>query len=102
MRNIVYLRNEAFFLLYLFQNIAKQMKSALSLFIFIALTSFVSAKNEIPLSGTWDFRLDPENQGIKESWWSQKLPDTIKLPGYLQAQGFGENQGLKQNLCSVK
>ena len=65
----------------------------------LALTSLLPAQheNEITLAGTWDFRLDPNNQGIKESWWTQKLPDTIKLPGYLQAQGFGEKPGPQTN-----
>ncbi|MCC5937138.1 MAG: beta-galactosidase [Lunatimonas sp.] len=35
----------------------------------------------IPLSGTWDFGLDPEHLGIKERWFSQKLTDTVTLPG---------------------
>lgn len=43
----------------------------------------------IALSGTWRFRLDPEDAGIREEWFKQALPDTLTLPGCLQAQGYG-------------
>lgn len=35
----------------------------------------------MPLAGTWKFRLDGENVGVKEKWFTQKFDDTIKLPG---------------------
>ncbi len=35
----------------------------------------------IPLAGTWKFRLDAEDQGIKEKWFTRQLADTVKLPG---------------------
>ena len=61
--------------------------------LIIALAGSTYADSTIHLDGTWAFQLDPNNQGIKEQWWTQQLPDTIKLPGYLQAQGFGEKPG---------
>jgi hypothetical protein len=43
------------------------------------------------LSGTWTFELDPDDQGIAESWHRRTLHDTLHLPGSLQAQGFGQD-----------
>ncbi len=42
-----------------------------------------------PLDGQWRFRLDPRDVGLKEEWFNRELPGRIKLPGSLQAQGFG-------------
>jgi len=41
------------------------------------------------LSGYWDFALDPTDAGVREQWFSRELRGRIKLPGVLQAQGFG-------------
>ena len=35
----------------------------------------------IPLAGTWQFRLDPENVGVEQAWFAQTLDDTVTLPG---------------------
>lgn len=42
------------------------------------------------LAGTWRFRLDPGDVGQQQRWFSQTLPQSIRLPGSLQEQGFGE------------
>ncbi|HWQ12152.1 MAG TPA: glycoside hydrolase family 2 TIM barrel-domain containing protein [Roseiflexaceae bacterium] len=42
------------------------------------------------LSGTWSFRLDPQDVGIAERWFERSLDGTIQLPGSLQAQGYGD------------
>jgi beta-galactosidase len=52
------------------------------------LTAPVFSKEQ-SLAGTWSFQIDPQDQGLKEKWQDQKLHDQIKLPGILQAQGFG-------------
>jgi hypothetical protein len=41
------------------------------------------------LSGTWAFELDPEDRGLAEGWHTRALADSIRLPGCLQAQGYG-------------
>ena len=48
--------------------------------------SNVSAKenpkeNTIPLSGIWQFRLDPKNEGVELKWFAEKLEDSVTLPG---------------------
>lgn len=40
---------------------------------------------EINLAGSWEFRLDPEKQGISQSWQGQDFPDRMSLPGTVQA-----------------
>lgn len=42
------------------------------------------------LSGTWQFRLDPEDKGLKESWQSAAFSDRIALPGTTDEAGYGE------------
>jgi GH18 family chitinase len=45
----------------------------------------------VPLSGVWRFALDPADEGLVASWENRTLADRIRLPGVLQAQGFGED-----------
>ncbi len=33
------------------------------------------------LAGEWRFRLDPENRGMDERWFTQVLDDSVRLPG---------------------
>jgi hypothetical protein len=49
----------------------------------------------LDLDGTWQFRLDPKNEGIMQRWFTGDVayPDTIKVPGNWQAQGFGPGRG---------
>jgi hypothetical protein len=42
------------------------------------------------LSGEWDYEIDPDDHGRAEAWYSGSLRNTLRLPGSLQAQGFGE------------
>ena len=43
------------------------------------------------LSGTWQFRLDPEGKGESERWFDSALPDRIRLPGSTAQNGFGDD-----------
>lgn len=49
------------------------------------------AVETIHLAGTWRFALDRNDVGVKEDWFAKNLPDTIQLPGILQAQGYGDD-----------
>lgn len=44
----------------------------------------------IKLDGIWKFRLDPKGKGVEEHWEKESFEDTIKIPGILQEQGYGE------------
>src|SRR5712671_5680513 len=43
------------------------------------------------LAGEWRFALDRTDTGVGEKWFTKDLPDKIKLPGILQAQGYGDD-----------
>ncbi|HVS54106.1 MAG TPA: hypothetical protein VHD62_17250 [Opitutaceae bacterium] len=45
-----------------------------------------------PLAGEWRFALDRGDAGVNEKWFASELAgrDRIKLPGILQAQGYGD------------
>ncbi|MCA9237014.1 MAG: hypothetical protein KDA44_16185 [Planctomycetales bacterium] len=42
------------------------------------------------LEGRWQFALDRDDVGIRQAWFARELPDQIRLPGVLQAQGYGD------------
>ncbi|MBN2296900.1 MAG: hypothetical protein JXM70_31025 [Pirellulales bacterium] len=43
------------------------------------------------LSGSWSFRLDPNDHGLTEQWYKEpgNLTEKIEVPGCWQGQGFG-------------
>lgn len=48
------------------------------------------SEHRFKLDGDWEFRLDPEERGLKERWFSTApFLDTIQVPGSWQGQGFG-------------
>src|SRR3990170_7775497 len=49
----------------------------------------------VELNGTWDFQVDPQNQGEALAWHSSDVAfaRTITVPGAWQAQGVGEPKG---------
>lgn len=57
-------------------------------FLLLALTVTVAPLHAaaapadcISLSGTWQFRLDTNNVGVNEKWFTQTFADSVKLPG---------------------
>ena len=48
------------------------------------------AETAIDLSGKWRFALDPNDHGIRATPENWRFPDTIRLPGMVTAQGFGD------------
>lgn len=70
------------------------MKPKLLLILFILLIITISGCTEkgqltIDLSGEWQFRMDPDDQGIDEKWFQDDLPGTIQLPGSMVENGKG-------------
>lgn len=59
--------------------------SAFLICLFVTLVSFkrpyTPARSVINLAGKWSFELDSANSGIKDSWFSGSLSDSIHLPG---------------------
>ena len=48
------------------------------------------ASDRIGLAGTWAVSLDPDDVGVEQGWGRGGYAESIRLPGSLQAQGFGE------------
>lgn len=48
------------------------------------------APERLQLEGTWRFSLDRDDVGVRQEWFTRELKDRIKLPGILQAQGYGD------------
>ncbi len=46
--------------------------------------------SSVPLAGVWRFALDRADVGIAEHWPARRLRDSIRLPGMLTAQGYGD------------
>lgn len=56
----------------------------------LSLAGHALAADILDLSGSWQFALDRADQGVAEQWQTRTLPDRIKLPGILNAQGYGD------------
>jgi len=50
----------------------------------------VLASETLDLSGNWRFALDRDDQGVAQQWPGRTLQDRIRLPGILNAQGYGD------------
>ena len=50
-------------------------------------------ERHVDLSGSWGFRLDPEDKGLSEQWFNDVgiLSEPIEVPGCWQGQGFGDD-----------
>src|SRR6266536_584833 len=57
---------------------------------------FAAERSRIDLNGTWQFRVDPQNEGEAGRWHSSEVPfsRSIEVPGSWQAQGVGEPSGI--------
>jgi hypothetical protein len=50
----------------------------------------VDKVSTIDLSGEWQFKMDPSDQGETKTWFSNLLPETLHLPGSMVENGKGE------------
>ena len=53
------------------------------------------AGEALQLAGEWHFALDGSDAGLRERWFERDLPQRIRLPGVLQAQGYGDEVGTR-------
>src|ERR1017187_774831 len=67
------------------------MKQLLIAILLIPIFGCAAADNAISLAGQWRFQLDRADAGIAGRWFDRALPDKIKLPGSLTAQGIGDD-----------
>ncbi|MDB4918569.1 sugar-binding domain-containing protein [Mucilaginibacter sp.] len=52
------------------------------------------AQQQISLAGKWTVKLDSQNVGLQQKWYSQKFEETIQLPGTLDDAGMGKQTNL--------
>lgn len=70
------------------------MKSTLFYIFFSFALIVVSAcssddSSKIDLSGEWQFRMDPDDQGVGENWFEKDFSETVQLPGSMVENGKG-------------
>lgn len=62
-----------------------EMKFTQSLLLVTLLVGYTSSARAdeagLSLAGTWKFRLDAGDVGVKEKWFTQTFDDTVQLPG---------------------
>jgi hypothetical protein len=68
--------------------------TVLTLALFCLAPEHLRAKGTTSLAGEWRFALDRNDVGTNEQWFLKDLPDKIKLPGVLEAQGYGDEIGI--------
>lgn len=56
----------------------------------LLLASTIQAQEYKSLAGKWNFRLDKQNKGVSEKWYTQTLDQQILLPGTTDEAGYGE------------
>ncbi len=68
------------------------MKTILPLILLLAMACR-QPDNEytISLAGEWNFRMDPQSQGITEKWYTSTLPEKVRLPGSMTENGKGDD-----------
>ena len=47
------------------------------------------------LAGPWKFRADPADVGVADKWFTQALPDVVRLPGSMAENGKGDDPGVE-------
>lgn len=56
----------------------------------LVMGSGLYAQDVQSLAGTWQFRLDPSDQGMTENWQERSFDQTIALPGTTDEAHYGE------------
>jgi len=75
------------------RNLIVRTCSVLLLFMVFAISQ-VNAQ-QISLQGTWQFKIDEQDQGIKQKWYQQQFAETVKLPGSMAGNLKGDDITLK-------
>ncbi len=72
------------------------MKTQLFTFLLAVTGLFAcrTAPDRSSLAGEWTIRLDPEDRGQAGQWFTQPFDSTVRLPGSLQEQGYGDEVGI--------
>ena len=65
-------------------------KNICLLFSIFFISALSSQSAELDLSGQWAFELDRNDVGVEKQWFNQEFAHSVRLPGSLQEQGFGD------------
>jgi len=49
--------------------------------LLVCVSVATTHETTLSLAGAWKFRLDADNVGVAQSWYTQELDDTVQLPG---------------------
>ncbi|MEO8413954.1 MAG: hypothetical protein ABI472_09855 [Ginsengibacter sp.] len=76
----------------------KKMRVCFLCFLFTLMITH-AAQSQVSLAGQWAFRLDPQDEGLSNDWFSNPLKDrTIELPGSCEQRGFGIKNTLRDGI----
>ncbi|RED47818.1 sugar-binding domain-containing protein [Seonamhaeicola aphaedonensis] len=71
-----------------------RIKDILLIVLLAISTSLAFGQEKINLAGEWQVKLDPQNKGMEEQWFTESsFKDMLTLPGCIQEQGYGEVPG---------
>lgn len=62
----------------------------LFVFFLFSLSGLVAQNESLSLSGTWQFKEDPEDKGVSERWYNSDLEEKVTLPGSMNTNGKGD------------
>jgi hypothetical protein len=54
-----------------------------------AISCSAPVEQTVDLSGTWQFRADPEDRGLSEGWYDAAFEEAVNLPGSMVENGKG-------------
>ena len=60
------------------------MKKVFVLAAIVFMSLAAAQAQQIDLSSTWSFELDPNDIGIASQWYNRQLSDSVRFPGSLQ------------------
>ncbi|WNH13522.1 sugar-binding domain-containing protein [Thalassobellus suaedae] len=73
----------------------KSINIAIGILFLVIVSCGKQESRELDLSGDWQFKIDSLNKGISEKWYTQKLPEQVKLPGSMTENGKGNDISVK-------
>jgi hypothetical protein len=80
----------------------KRSKQLVALAGILCCNLWLHAQQKLSLAGEWQIKIDKEDAGIKEKWYLQQLKGPLKLPGSMQAQGYGDNPSVRTKWIGEK
>lgn len=57
----------------------------------VGLGSEPNPRHAVSLAGTWSFRIDSGDVGVKERWFLQRFSESVRLPGSMAENGKGDD-----------